>query len=77
MVRHSTLRLVLVIAAVKRIKRMQLDIKIAFLSSDLNEEIYLEPAEGYQSADGKVWRRLKSLYGLKQASRSWAARTIL
>lgn len=71
MVRHSTLRLVLVIAAVKRIKRMQLDIKIAFLSSDLNEEIYLEPAEGYQSADGKVWRRLKSLYGLKQASRSW------
>ncbi|OWZ09586.1 Gag-pol Polyprotein [Phytophthora megakarya] len=50
-------------------KRMQLDVKTAFLNSDLDEEIYLERAEGYQSADGHVWRLLKALYRLKQASR--------
>ncbi|OWZ10286.1 Gag-pol Polyprotein [Phytophthora megakarya] len=52
-------------------KRMQLDVKTAFLKSDLDEEIYLKPTEGYQSADGHVWRLLKALYGLKQALRSW------
>ncbi|OWZ10823.1 Integrase, catalytic core protein [Phytophthora megakarya] len=51
-VHHSTLRLVLVIVVARRMKRMQLDVKNAFLNSDLDEEIYLEPAEGYQSADG-------------------------
>ncbi|GMF63074.1 unnamed protein product [Phytophthora fragariaefolia] len=70
-VRHSTLRLVLVIVEARRMKRMQLDVKTAFLNSDLDEEIYLEPAEGYQCDDGHVWRLRKALYGLKQASRSW------
>lgn len=70
-VRHSTLRLVLVIVVARRMKRMQLDVKTAFLNSDLDEEIYLEPAEGYQCDDGHVWRLRKALYGLKQASRSW------
>ncbi|OWZ09396.1 polyprotein [Phytophthora megakarya] len=70
-VRHSTLRLVLVIVVARRMKRMQLDVKTAFLNSDLDEEIYLEPAEGYTNADGQVWRLRKALYGLKQASRSW------
>ncbi|GMF20131.1 unnamed protein product [Phytophthora fragariaefolia] len=70
-VRHSTLRLVLVIVVARRMKRMQQDVKTAFLNSDLDEEIYLEPAEGYQCDDGHVWRLRRALYGLKQASRSW------
>lgn len=70
-IRHSTLRLVLVIVVIKRMKRLQLDVKTAFLNSNLDEEIYLEPAEGYRRCKGCVWCLLKALYWLKQASRSW------
>ena len=49
----------------------QLDIKTAFIHSNLNEEIYIEQPEGF-SIRGKeelVCKLKKSLYGLKQAPR--------
>lgn len=70
-VRHTTVRIVLIIAVERRMKRLQLDIKTAFLNSPLNEEIYMEPVEGYKNGDGAVWLLRRALYGLKQASRSW------
>ncbi|POM81893.1 Retrotransposon protein, Ty1-Copia subclass [Phytophthora palmivora] len=71
--RHSvlfTFRVVLVTAVVKRMKRVQLDVKTAFLNSGLSEEIYLEPGEGNEVSKDREWRLLKALYGLKQASGS-------
>lgn len=40
------------------------------LHCDLDEEVYMSPSLGYPST-AKVYRLLKSLYVLKQASRQW------
>lgn len=51
----------------------QLDIKTAFLNGPVEEELFIEQAEGFV-VKGKVdWVCLlqKSLYGLKQTSRNW------
>jgi ATP-binding cassette subfamily B (MDR/TAP) protein 1 len=51
----------------------QLDVKIAFLHSDLEEEIYMEQLEGFivEGKEHHVCRLKKSLYGLNQAPRQW------
>ncbi|KAA3481957.1 Retrovirus-related Pol polyprotein from transposon TNT 1-94 [Gossypium australe] len=45
----------------------------AFLNEVLNEEIYVEQADGFitPSQEGKVFLLKKALYGLKQAPRAW------
>jgi hypothetical protein len=49
-----------------------LDATRAFLWGELTRTIYLRYPQGYTpSLKGGVWRLLKSLYGLKQASRVW------
>ena len=52
-------------------KYKQLDVKTAFLNGDLTEEIYLQPPDGFEDSEGKVWRLHKALYGLKQAAQAW------
>lgn len=47
----------------------QVDIKAAFLNGDLEETIYLEPAEGSDTPPTHVYKLRKSLYGLKQSPR--------
>lgn len=72
-VKHYSLRVVLAIAAAKDLEMIQLDIKTAFLYGDLQEEIYMEQPEGFvvPGQEDQVCRLLKSIYGLKQASRAW------
>ena len=50
----------------------QLDVKTAFLNGDLKEEIYMDQLDGFQikGQEGKVCRLKKSLYGLKQSSKT-------
>lgn len=72
-VKPSSLRTVLAIAAAKDLEMIQLDIRTAFLYGELQEEIYMEQPEGFiiPGKEEHVCRLLKSIYGLKQASRAW------
>ena len=69
----STIKLVLGIVATKNLHLEQLDVKMAFLHGDLEEDIYMIHPEGFivQGQENLVCKLRKSLYGLKQAPRQW------
>ena len=74
-VRLSTVRLVLAIAAAKDYNLSSIDIRQAFLQGELHEDIYMRVPPGHPSRDAHgnpvVLKLNKSLYGLKQAGRVW------
>ena len=48
-----------------------MDVKTAFLNGELKEEVYMIQSEGFISIDeSKMCKLNRSIYGLKQASRS-------
>ena len=50
----------------------QMNVKTAFLNRELDEKVYMIQPEGFISTDeSKVCKLQRSIYGLKQASRSW------
>ena len=53
-----------------------MDVKTAFLNGNLSEDVYLTQPEGFVDPKEarKVCKLKKSIYGLKQASRSWNIR---
>ena len=67
--RITSIRMLIAIAALHNLEIHQMDVKIAFLNGDLNEEIYMDQPEGFISLgqEKKVCRLVKSLYGLKKA----------
>ncbi|PKI40164.1 hypothetical protein CRG98_039447 [Punica granatum] len=49
-----------------------MDVKTAFLNGYIEEDIYMDQPKGFESKDkSKVCKLKRSIYGLKQASRSW------
>ncbi|KAL6350377.1 hypothetical protein AAG906_004328 [Vitis piasezkii] len=66
-VKISSIRVVLGLAAHLNLEIEQLDVKTAFLHGDLEEEIYMEQQEGFKvkGKENFFWKLRKSLYGLK------------
>ena len=68
----NTVRTILAIAASQSWRLHQMDVKNAFLHSDLQVEIYMKLPSGMTtSSPHNVCKLRRSLYGLKQAPRSW------
>lgn len=70
-VKLTSLRMILAIAAAEHMEMEQFDVKTAFLHGELKEEIFMKQPIGFEDGTSRVCRLRKSLYGLKQASRCW------
>lgn len=70
-VKFTSIRAILAIAAASKMKLEQFDVKTAFLNGDLDKDIYMEQPEGHEDGSRRVCKLKKALYGLKQSARCW------
>ena len=72
----KSIRILLAISVYCDYEIWQMDVKTAFLNGNIKEEIYMKQPEGFISSgsEQKVCKLQRSIYGLKQASRSWNIR---
>lgn len=61
-VRFQSIRAIFAVAAIRKMKLVQFDIKTAFLYGELAETIYMKQPLGYDDGSGKVCKLIKSLY---------------
>ena len=75
--KFTTIRLLLALVSEEDWEIIGMDVKTAFLNSQLKETVYMELPEGMVIPKGKrdsqtiACRLLKSIYGLKQSPRAW------
>jgi hypothetical protein len=72
----ETIRILLAFAASKGFKLYQMDVKSAFLSDVIQEEVFVRQTLGFENPKypNRVYKFSKDLYGLKQAPRAWFVR---
>lgn len=70
-VRFTSIRAILAIAAQRKMELRQFDVKTAFLNGDLSDIVYMQQPTGFDDKSGRICMLKKSLYGLKQSSRCW------
>jgi len=72
----KSVRILLAIAAYYDYEIWQMDVKMAFLNGMLSEDVYMMQPKGFVNPQyaGKVCKLQRSIYGPKQASRSWNLR---
>ncbi|CAI7912866.1 unnamed protein product [Closterium sp. NIES-54] len=69
--RHTSLRIPLAVAAMKKKKLRQIDVANAFLYAPVDAETFVELPHCSHGEPNQVCQLQKSLYGIKQASRLW------
>lgn len=76
--KYPSIRLLFSIAATKRWKAHQMDVKTAFLCSEIDTDVYVRVPDGLEIPPDRfrnpVMKLKKGLYGLKQAPRLWYER---
>ena len=75
-VKHSSIRILLTLVAQLDIELVQLDVKTAFLYSDLEEEIYMTAKMIQNNKQNCVCKLKRSLYRLKQTLSSGTSNLI-
>ncbi|GJY94992.1 zinc finger, CCHC-type containing protein, partial [Tanacetum coccineum] len=70
---ENTIRLLIAMASIHNLIIHQMDVKIAFLNGELDEEVYMNQPQGFimPGNENKVCKLIKSLYGLKQTPKQW------
>ncbi|GJS13257.1 calcineurin B-like protein 4 [Tanacetum coccineum] len=69
--RITPIKMILAIAALRNWEVHQMDVKMTFLNGDLEKVLYINQPEGFMAPrlESKVCRLVKSLYGLRKASK--------
>ena len=72
----QSIRILLAIAAYYDYEIWKMDVKTAFINGNLLEDVYMTKPEGFVDSKypNRVCKLQRSIYGLKQASRSWNLR---
>ena len=72
-VRYSSIRSILALSVQMGWKIHQMDVKTTFLNGVIEEEVYIEQPEGFETLDREshVCKLKRALYGLKQAPHAW------
>jgi hypothetical protein len=75
-VRYTSIRTIIALAAKMKWKLHQMDVKTTFINGVIEEEVYIEQPQRFEVEDRKthVCKLKKALYGLKQAHRTWYGR---
>ncbi|CAI7776702.1 unnamed protein product, partial [Closterium sp. NIES-54] len=69
--RHTSIRILICIVAVKQRPLRQIDIGSASLYAPVDAIIFVEQPHAFEERDGAFCLLKKSLYGIKQAPRLW------
>ncbi|CAB1113542.1 unnamed protein product [Ectocarpus sp. CCAP 1310/34] len=72
----ASIRLLVALACKYDLEFLHFDIEQAFVQSELDHEVFMKLPPGCESMTGKVVRLDKSLYGLRQASRTFHKRLV-
>ena len=72
----KSIRILLAVAASLDYEIWQMDVKTTFLNGNLEEDIYMQQPEGFidRGQEHMACKLQRSIYGLKQASRTWNIR---
>jgi hypothetical protein len=70
-VKPNTVRLLMALAQIKKMSIHQIDISNAFCCADIEGEVHISAPKGMEIPEGKCFKLLKSLYGLRSSPRSW------
>lgn len=69
--RFETIKCILALSAKEHLTVYQFDVKTAFLSADIDTELFMHQPEGFDDGTGRVCALKKALYGTKQAPRAF------
>jgi hypothetical protein len=67
----ESIRIIMALAAKYDLELDQMDVSTAYLNGELEEELYMHPPAEVEVRPGYCWHLKRSLYGLKQAGRTW------